>query len=31
MMAHETKAVDRTLLALYCWRGDTATEARLTV
>jgi hypothetical protein len=30
MMAHETKATDRTLLALYCWRGDTATEARLT-
>lgn len=30
MMPHETKAPDRTLLALYCWRGDTATEARLT-
>ena len=30
MIAHETKAADRTLLALYCWRGDTATEARLT-
>jgi hypothetical protein len=30
MMPHETKAADRTLLALYCWRGDTATEARLT-
>lgn len=30
MVAHETKATDRTLLALYCWRGDTATEARLT-
>jgi hypothetical protein len=29
MMPHETKAGDRTLLALYCWRGDTATEARL--
>ena len=29
MMPHETKAADRTLLALYCWRGDTATEARL--
>lgn len=27
---HETKATDRTLLALYCWRGDTATEAVLT-
>jgi Dimethlysulfonioproprionate lyase len=30
MMPHETKAKDGTLLALYCWRGDTATEARLT-
>ena len=30
MMPHETKATDRTLLALYCWRGDTVTEARLT-
>jgi hypothetical protein len=30
MVPHETKAGDRTLLALYCWRGDTATEARLT-
>lgn len=30
MIAHETKATDRTLLALYCWRGDTVTEARLT-
>lgn len=29
MMPHETKAADHTLLALYCWRGDTATEARL--
>lgn len=29
MLPHETKAGDRTLLALYCWRGDTATEARL--
>jgi hypothetical protein len=31
MMPHETKAADRTLLALYCWRGDTATEARLAI
>jgi hypothetical protein len=30
MVAHETRAADHTLLALYCWRGDTATEARLT-
>ncbi len=30
MTPHETKATDRTLLALYCWRGDTTTEARLT-
>ena len=30
MVTHETKATDRTLLALYCWRGDTATEALLT-
>ena len=29
MVPHETKATDRTLLALYCWRGDTATEAVL--
>jgi hypothetical protein len=29
MMPHETKSGDRTLLALYCWRGDMATEARL--
>ena len=29
LMPHETRAGDRTLLALYCWRGDTATEARL--
>lgn len=28
---HETKSADTTLLALYCWRGNTATEARLTV
>jgi len=31
MVTHETKATERTLLALYCWRGDTVTEARLTV
>jgi hypothetical protein len=30
MVPHETKATDRTLLALYCWRGDTSTEAVLT-
>jgi hypothetical protein len=29
MMPHETKAAEDTLLALYCWRGDTTTEARL--
>jgi quercetin dioxygenase-like cupin family protein len=31
MVPHETKATNRTLLALYCWRGDTATEAALTI
>ncbi len=31
MTEHETKAGGSTLLALYCWRGNTATEARLTV
>jgi hypothetical protein len=31
MVAHETKAVDSTLLALYCWRGNTVTEAQLTI
>ncbi|HEU4826462.1 MAG TPA: dimethylsulfonioproprionate lyase family protein [Dongiaceae bacterium] len=30
MVPHETKVADRTLLALYCWRGDTTTEAVLT-
>ncbi|HKP27396.1 MAG TPA: dimethylsulfonioproprionate lyase family protein [Dongiaceae bacterium] len=30
MMAHETTATDSTLLALYCWRGNTVTEAQLT-
>lgn len=30
MIEHETKAADSTLLALYCWRGNTTTEARLT-
>ena len=29
MIAHETRAGAATLLALYCWAGDTATEARL--
>jgi quercetin dioxygenase-like cupin family protein len=28
MVPHETRATDDTLLALYCWRGNTATEAR---
>lgn len=30
MIVHETRASDRTLLALYCWRGNTVTEAQLT-
>jgi hypothetical protein len=30
MMVHETRATDSTLLALYCWRGNTVTEAQLT-
>ncbi|MBL9036659.1 MAG: hypothetical protein JNN33_17985 [Rhodospirillaceae bacterium] len=30
MIEHETKADRGTLLALYCWIGDTATEARPT-
>jgi quercetin dioxygenase-like cupin family protein len=30
MIEHETKAADSTLLALYCWRGSTRTEAQLT-
>lgn len=30
MMVHETKAAESTLLALYCWRGNTVTEAQLT-
>jgi hypothetical protein len=30
MVPHETKATNRTLLALYCWRGNTVTEAQLT-
>jgi len=29
MVAHETRAGPETLLALYCWTGDTATEARI--
>lgn len=29
MMVHETRTGTATLLALYCWAGDTATEARL--
>lgn len=29
MIAHETRAGAHTLLALYCWAGDTAVEARL--
>ena len=30
MLEHETKAAESTLLALYCWRGNTVTEAQLT-
>ena len=30
MLVHETKAAESTLLALYCWRGNTVTEAQLT-
>jgi hypothetical protein len=30
MVVHETKAAETTLLALYCWRGNTVTEAQLT-
>ena len=30
MIVHETKATESTLLALYCWRGNTVTEAQLT-
>ena len=30
MLEHETKADESTLLALYCWRGNTVTEAQLT-
>ena len=29
MIAHETRAGPGALLALYCWAGDTTTEARL--
>lgn len=29
MTPHETKAPNSTLLALYCWTGEAATEARL--
>jgi hypothetical protein len=29
MMPHETRSSDVTLLALYCWRGETGTEACL--
>lgn len=29
MIEHETRSGASTLLALYCWGGDTATEARL--
>lgn len=31
MIEHETRAGPATLLALYCWIGDTGTEARLTL
>jgi len=30
MVVHETRAAESTLLALYCWRGNTVTEAQLT-
>jgi hypothetical protein len=30
MIPHETKTANSTLLALYCWRGNTVTEAQLT-
>jgi quercetin dioxygenase-like cupin family protein len=30
MLVHETKSAESTLLALYCWRGNTMTEAQLT-
>ncbi|HET6621875.1 MAG TPA: dimethylsulfonioproprionate lyase family protein [Dongiaceae bacterium] len=30
MVPHETRTTDQILLALYCWRGDTTTEAVLT-
>ena len=30
MMVHEIRAAHSTLLALYCWRGNTVTEAQLT-
>jgi hypothetical protein len=30
MIVHETRAAESTLLALYCWRGNTVTEAQLT-
>jgi hypothetical protein len=30
MIVHETKAGESVLLALYCWRGNTVTEAQLT-
>jgi quercetin dioxygenase-like cupin family protein len=30
MVVHETKAAESTLLALYCWRGNTVTEAQPT-
>lgn len=31
MVEHETRAGSVALLALYCWAGDTATEAHLTL
>ena len=30
LVPHETEAAESTLLALYCWRGNTVTEAQLT-
>jgi hypothetical protein len=31
LLVHETRSGESTLLALYCWRGDTVTEAQLTI
>ena len=31
LLPHETKSGESTLLALYCWHGNTVTEAQLTI